>query len=445
MRAHAPHGTRVFRLSVDTHPDLPRLWQAQRALEATTTERGPHERTPDRGAETEALARWVGATQAALGGRVFRIPRDGLPPLRARIEALNRRASRLGAPPIRLAETGEHDADGQVFVVLQGTEPVLAGWALVAIVEHRGGVTSVRPVSERGGQLDPESFATGRCEHCELRRRRTTTFVVVHADSGTVRQVGSGCLRDFLGGHDPERACRHAEYLALARSELRGAEVTASPCDATLGTFAAHAARAVRAHGYRSREQAQRAGVLASADEALRSLHDIREAPDRGDHALAAGAVRWAEALPTLKTQLSQFEAHAVGAIRAGSVSTRRERGLICALIAAYRQRRARSRHLAEPGERLETVVLVERVAPAPSDRYGTVYRCELIDAQVNRLVWWQTRGIPLRAGEVVRLAGTIERHTRFGTSAVTVLSHCAPEILAEPEGVSTLDPVFDP
>ena len=391
------------------------------------------------------VAPGVGAAQAALGGRVFRIPREALAPLRARIEALDRRASRLGAPPIRLAETGEHDADGHVFVVLQGTEPVLAGWALVAIVEHRGGVTTVRAVGECGGRLDPQSFATGRCEHCELRRRRTTTFVVVHADSGTLRQVGSGCLRDFLGGHDPERACRQAEYLALARSELKGAEVTASPPDATLGTFAAHAARAVRAHGYTSREQAQRAGVLASADQALRSLHDTREAPDRGDRALAAGALRWAQALPTLKSELSQFETDAVGAIRAGSVSTRRERGLICALIAAYRQRRARSRHLAEPGERLETVVLVERVTPAPSDRYGTVYRCELIDAHVNRLVWWQTRGIPLHAGEVVRLAGTIERHTRFGTSAVTVLSHCATEILAEPEGVPTLDPVLDP
>ena len=88
--------------------------------------------------------------------------------------------------------------------------------------------------------------------------------------------------------------------------------------------------------------------------------------------------------------------------------------------------------------------MLVERVMPAPSERYGTVHRCELIDADVNRLAWWQTRGYRYTPGEVVRLAGTIERHTRFGTSAVTVLSHCATEILAEPEGVSTLDPVLD-
>jgi hypothetical protein len=382
--------------------------------------------------------------QTALGGRVFRVPRQALPPLRAKIGALGRRASRLGLPAIRLADTGEHDADGHVFVVLQGAAPVLAGWALTAIVEHQGGAITVQAVGEPGERLDPQAFATGRCEHCDLRRRRTRTFVVVHVDSGEMRQVGSGCLRDFVGGHDPERACRQAEYLALARNELKGAEVTASPPDATLGNFAAHAARAVRAYGFTSREQAQRAGVLATADLALRSLRETLEAPDRGDRALAAGALRWAQALPTLKEELSQFESDAVAVIRAGSVSTRRERGLICALIAAYRQRRARSHHLSTPGERLRTVALVERVTPAPSDRYGTVHRCELIDAEINKLVWWQTRGTPLHAGEVVRLAGAVERHTRFGTGAVTVLSHCATEILAGREGVPTLDPVFD-
>ena len=38
----------------------------------------------------------------------------------------------------------------------------------------------------------------------------------------------------------------------------------------------------------------------------------------------------------------------------------------------------------------------------------------ELIDANVNRLAWWQTRGAPLQPGTVVSLEGTVERHTRF-------------------------------
>jgi hypothetical protein len=58
------------------------------------------------------------------------------------------------------------------------------------------------------------------------------------------------------------------------------------------------------------------------------------------------------------------------------------------------------------------------------SERHGTLRRCELIDAEANRLVWWQTRGTPLLGGEVIALTGRVQRHTRFGATAVTVLSH---------------------
>ena len=343
-------------------PDVRRLWRAQRAVE--TGPRGPEERQrePHTDGDASALAGWVCEAQTALGGRVFRVSGEAVVPLRARIEALDRRAGRLGVAPIRLWDTGERDSDGHAFVVLHGAAPVLAGWALAAIVDHRKGRTTVRAVGEVGARLDAQAVQTPWCEHCGLRRRRNATFVVVHVDSGELRQVGSGCLGDFLGGHDPERACRQAAYLALARDELKAAENTARPSGPALEAFAAHAAHVVRANGFVSREQAQRACGPASADLALRSLQGTPEAADRRDRALAAGALRWARALPMLKGELSQFEADALAVVESGSMNTRRDRGLICALIAAYRQRRARSRHLGRPGERLETVVLVERV-----------------------------------------------------------------------------------
>ena len=339
---------------------------------------------------------------------MFRVPCDALADLRQRIEALDRRAGRLGVAPIRLLDTGEREFDRHAFVVLHGAAPVLAGWTLEAIVEHHGERGTVRAVGELGEHLDQEAFQSARCEHCGVRRRRSTTFVVVHVESGELRQVGSNCVRDFLGGNDPERACRQAEYLARARAELKGAEVAARPPEPALEAFAVHASHVVRAHGFISREQARRGSG-------------------------PTGALRWAQALPMLKPNLSRFEADALAVINSGAVKTRRDRGLICALIAAYRQRRARSHHLAQPGDRLEAVVLVEQVKPVPSSRHGTVHRCELIDADVNRLAWWQTRRVPLHAGEVVRLAARVERHSRFGTSAVTVVSRCAPELVARP------------
>ena len=85
----------------------------------------------------------------------------------------------------------------------------------------------------------------------------------------------------------------------------------------------------------------------------------------------------------------------------------------------------ARSRHLSHPGARIDVTVLGESVLTQRSERHGTVRRCELIDADANRFVWWQTAGAPLHRGEVVTLTGRVKRHTRFAAGAVTVLSHC--------------------
>ena len=412
MPAHDEHGNRDF-------------WKAPLAARAA----GRGER---RSSEREAPAAHP-ANDSAAGadqptGRAFRVAPDALEQLQRRIQALGARARRIGMEPVRLIDTGERDASGRALVVLSGRAPVLAGWTLAAIVDHRDGRATVRPVGEQRDTLAPGAFAAAICEHCGLRRRRTRTYVVVHTASGEVRQVGSGCLRAFLGGPDPERACRQAEHLAAARAELdRAGTLAIAPDRAVVSVqeFAAHAARVVRVHGFTSQAQARHTSRPASADVALQSLRDTPDAPENADQALADGALGWARTLLAERPDLSPFERDAVAAVNGGSIQARRDRGLVCALIAVYRQRRARSRHLAHPGARIEVTVLVGRVVIQRSERHGTVRRCELIDADANRLVWWQTGGAPLHRGEVVTLTGRVQRHTRFGSSAVTVLSHC--------------------
>ena len=365
---------------------------------------------------------------------MYRVPPAALEGLRRRIAALDLRAGRLGGEPIGVHDTGRRDDQGNALVVLHGRAPVLAGWSLAAIIEHHESGCAVRAVSDAGERLAPERFARPWCEHCRLRRRRRTTFAVVHGASGETRQVGSGCLREFLGGVDPERACRQAERLALARDQLARAE-HATPPAVPLAEFAAHAAHVVRAHGWVSRNRARSAGRPASADQALRSLHITPGAPGAADRELADSALRWARALLAAKRDPSPFEREATAVATAGRSLGRREQGLVCALIAAYRQRRARSRHLAHPGADVRVTVLVERVRAQDSPAHGTVRRCELTDADANRLVWWQTQGPPLRPGETVALAARVQRHTRFGDSAVTVLSHCRRAASPRPSG----------
>jgi hypothetical protein len=414
MPAHDEHGDRDYRKAP-----------------LTTRAAGRAERRPPGDGEPCAphRASELAATGAELfGGRVYRVGPEALEQLHRRMDALGRRARRLGLEPVRLIDIGEPDADGHTFVVLRGHAPVLAGWRLVAIVDHHNGAATLRPAGEVAERLEPGAFTAAICEYCGLRRRRAKTYVVVHAESGEVRQVGSGCLRDFLGGPDPERACRRVEHLAAARAELdRAGTLVIRPDGAGMSVeeFAAHAARVVRIHGFTSRERARRESRPATADLALQSLRDTPTAPDRADRTLADGALGWARGLLAARRDLSPFERDAVAAVGGGSIQTRRDRGLVCALIAVFRQRRARSRHLAQPGACIEVTVLVERVLTQRSQRHGIVRRCELIDADANRLVWWQTSGAPLHRGEVVTLTGRVQRHTHFAATAITVLSHC--------------------
>ena len=413
MRGHDEHGDRDFR-------------KAPRA--ARGAGRGEW-----RSSESEASAahRSNGLPAAGAGrpaGRVFRVAPEELEHLQRRIQTLGRRARRIGVEPVRLIDTGERDASGHALVLLSGRAPVLAGWTLAAIVDHRDGHATVRPVGEQGDGLaarrvrrrDLRALRAAPPAHQDLRRRAHRQR---RGAPGRVR-LPAGLPRRPR----PRAGVPRAELLAAARAELDRAGTLAIAPDgagASVEEFAAHAAHVVRIHGFTSRERARRTSRPATADLALQSLRDTPGAPERADRALADGALGWARALLAARRDLSPFERDAVAAVNGGNIQTRRDRGLVCALIAVYRQRRARSRHLAHPGARIEVTVLVERVLTQRSERHGTVRRCELIDADANRLVWWQTGGAPLHRGEVVTLTGRVQRHTRFAASAVTVLSHC--------------------
>jgi len=369
------------------------------------------------------------AREAPPSDGTFRVLEENLPALKVDIERLGRRAERLGTARLLLHDTGRREGR-HAFVVLEGEPPALLGWTLAAIVDHREDVPALRVVGSGAPPLDRSRFAEPRCDHCHLQRNRAQTFVLWHAASGRVRQVGRACLRDFLDGHNPERLCRQAELLLLAKQALAGAAglatgVVPNAEGISLEQFAAHAAMAVRANGWVSGEQARRSSRSASADAALQSLEAAPEAPQARDLALAEGALRWARELLAAQPQLSTFERDAVAVVNAPTVLTRRDRGLVCALIAVYGRRRLGSRQLGEVGAWLDAVVLVERLVEQPSARHGVVTRHDLIDVDGNRLVWWQTRGGPLPVGQALHVRGHVARHTHFGRAAITVLTHC--------------------
>jgi hypothetical protein len=368
------------------------------------------------------------AARDGVAARAFHVRIENLPSLRDRIERIDRRARRLGTGPVRLVDTGRREA-GRAVVVLQGEAPRLDGWRIAAVVRHRGAEAQLRPVPGAPNlRLPADRWRKASCDHCKVARNRKETFLLLHDGDGVVRQVGSTCMRDFLGGHDPERLCRQAEYLVVAGAELSDAGSGEAEPAATLEleAFLAHAARVIRRAGW-IRSDAATDQTPSSADQAEASLE--RTAPlEPADRRLARGTIAWARELLPLKQDPSAFELDLIAAVSEPWI-TRRERGLICAAVMIRRRElaraRQRSRHQGHIGDEIEVVGLVEHMFGRPSARWGSVHHAILRDLQGNRYRLWSSRPLPVEKHRAYRLSGRVTAHDEHRGERETVLTRC--------------------
>lgn len=185
--------------------------------------------------------------------QVYKIAENNLPQLQAKITKLNNVVAKLQAmypneqiEPIQFniikeefvpTTTGEHDFDHfikkdtinavhhKVYSVhISGSRPSLNGWQFVAKILH-GQDDSGQPLNTlltAPGQeeLHPK-FRTSDpdCEHCGLSRNRKDTYVLHHPEKGYT-QVGSSCLKDFLGHTNPHLLASYLDSLHNFNEEI---------------------------------------------------------------------------------------------------------------------------------------------------------------------------------------------------------------------------------
>jgi hypothetical protein len=125
----------------------------------------------------------------------------------AKVEKINARAARKGFTGrlVLNAEPTERTRNSHGFPVtetgfnvsLTGEAPSYNGSRLLASldIEEGGFIVRTAPGVE---SIDRSSLRPGYCDHCKTERPRNRTFVVETADGSQV-QVGSTCIKDFLG------------------------------------------------------------------------------------------------------------------------------------------------------------------------------------------------------------------------------------------------------
>lgn len=105
------------------------------------------------------------------------------------------------------------------FIIVEADgKAVVNGWKFIASVEH----TEKGNIINRIGDIEvPERYYTSDaiCEHCNSKRYRKDTYIVMNEESGEFKQVGKSCLNDFTNGLSAEAV---AHYISLFDELIQG-------------------------------------------------------------------------------------------------------------------------------------------------------------------------------------------------------------------------------
>lgn len=347
----------------------------------------------------------------------------------------------------------------QIVVVQLESQPIqLMGWEFLARQVREGGTVVLNVVPGSEGQVPAWARETSpdRCDHCMMVRRRNDTFLVRNVETGQVMQVGSTCLRDFLG-HDPQRIARLLETLGRMTTRLEGClgGYGAEPYGVSLRDFLAQTAAQIRETGWVSRTSARANGGTATADLAWNAFTGDRPAwiggrrspnrfptPQEQDFEQADNAIIWArECDPSDNDYIANIRSIA----EAGWV-TFRLAGYAGSIPAASQRDavRAQERQQAEEdGQDLEYVGIVDQrqefalsvmTVRQIETAYGTSTLYKFRDENGNHLTTFASTPLPAVAErDVVRLKGTVKKHAKYQGVRETTLNRCTViEIVSE-------------
>lgn len=379
------------------------------------------------------------------------IPTDNVEILTAKIEKLNRRARRAGAPETTLTVVGTenhpHPRIKDMMVEWSTVEVSVGfsnfdGWTLLGVLEVMGDYTMVRAVP--GQEVPVEYRERHFCDHCKTARERNKTFVLRHEDGRTV-QVGSTCLQSFLPDIDLQIIAEGLDEVLVWCSgegsevdedeeELRGGRSRRSYSFLS-AQFLAKVNVVIERDGWMSRSKAGEWDA-ATVDIVLLSYfsHKPKHQITVTDEQIAAAQVMIEEGRAVLNEKvaagqvLSDYEYNLFHALEGDSIVIR-EAGTF-ASVAQYvgRVRVARaqakdSKHVGKVGERITVKVNVLREF-CKDGEYGVTHIYTMQDEDGNIFTWFSSNGI-LEERQTVTLKGTVKAHDIFNGKAQTVLTRC--------------------
>lgn len=332
-------------------------------------------------------------------------------------------------------------------VKLTGEAPCYGDWSFVAVLDwdqHAGLIVRTAPGVEDA--VDRDGLIEGYCAHCKAKRARRKTMLVRHVETGEYRQVGSTCIKDFLGW-SAGPVFLWEDDVVKAVNDGMGGPRNWEDNDLVTTEVLTVAWAATMAYGFTpgsswdrtpTRDIVRRVMFPAfNAQSAERQRETLEDLAPFMEAAAAKGAQVREFLLSDLFTGNGDYVVNMKALAAADRVSAR-QIGMLASAPAAWTKameaQAAREAQVALPDsvwfgtkkERLEYTGTVNVIRYAEGD-WSTKTLYAMTDAQGRRAKWWATGSNPLDVaeGDVVTLTGTVKGHEEYRGVQETVLTRC--------------------
>lgn len=336
-----------------------------------------------------------------------------------------------------------------VYFRVHGARVKLAGWEFAAKVEpvatgNGGMIVSKAPAfTDTLPDVYRDESKGMTCEHCGHIRRRKKCYVLRH-DDGTWIQVGSTCLRDFLG-HNPEQALRGFDSFYEFESKGRDAAREWFPEIYDSREFLAVTSGAIRVDGwiakssYSGNPTVYRVFSYFDWKRKPSKFNAFAAAfePEESDYERADKALDWIRTVVDTSANKNDYE-HNLCLALAGDALDGRLTGIAASGIAAYMREMNRmaeiekrkevakiSEFVGDIKERLRDLpVTIDHVKYLSND-YGPVTLIKFRDNLGNVLSWFASGDFNVAAGDKKMLTGTVKKHNDWQGLKETMLTRC--------------------
>jgi hypothetical protein len=363
-------------------------------------------------------------------GQVLNIPEAGFSWFKDKMETLAKRAKKLTGERLFLTVVGFHKEEDtgskfygkkimEVFVAFP--EPKLAGWEFVARIDHASEAGNI--VRTTGLRALPQFYrdAGPECDHCGHNRKRRDTFVVHHDEQG-FKQVGTSCLKDFLGHGDAAKWAKIAELNASIGEFVRGtydhSEGLINRAWISTQSFMERCAVNILANGFTSKKASYETGKQSTAEDVWAGIHGMHLITPQAAQ-LAQDALEWAQ---NLTGDISDYEHNCYVIANSESIEPR-SIGIAASIVGVYyRNQQPKGQgsvHMGVVGAKLEVLVMVDEVRTLENS-----FMHKLRDRQGNQYTWFASKpALRDSLGKPVRIRSTVKKHDEFKGHKSTILT----------------------